>query len=316
MKLKAIRHRCVAALDRLLGFPRERRRFYRKLGYRLCLARPRSYNEKIVWRKLYDRNPLFPVVTDKWLVRGFACRQLGQDRAEKYLIPVHAVLESAHQLDAAMLDRPCVVKPTHASGDVLLLPRGLDRDIHEVRAIADEWLRKPPYRLRHHEWAYRQLKPRLIVEQYLVGDDGGPAADYKFVVINGRARMVQVHRCRFSGHRRSVFTRDWRHIEVDGDNIAGGPQPRPENYEEMLALAEELASPFDFMRVDMYNLDGRIYLGELTCYPASGKRPFDPVDFDFELGSHWQLPARRLGSRLLPHHRLPVWVQRIIPEAA
>ncbi|MEA5446114.1 ATP-grasp fold amidoligase family protein [Gammaproteobacteria bacterium AB-CW1] len=297
MLLKSLGYRLEAALDRLLAYPLERRRFKRDVGYWPRLRRPRSYNEKIVWRKLFDRNPQLARVTDKWLLRGYAIEQLGRERAEEHLVPLYGLYNKPEAMTEADLARPCVIKPTHSSGRVMLFPEGLDRDIGEVRERVAHWLAEPAHRIRHHEWAYSQLKPRVMVEAWLEGENGQPPPDYKFLVFGGRTRLIQVHQDRFGNHCRSEFDRDWRFLEVDGDGRGSDPLPCPERYPEMLALAERLAQPFDFMRVDLYLVGGRIYLGELTAYPGSGRRCFDPSQFDFELGRHWRLPGPgvRLG---------------------
>lgn len=279
-------------LDRLLGYPFERRRFKRDVGYWPSLLRPRSYNEKLVWRKLYDRNPLLARVTDKWRVRGYVAERLGGEQAAQYLIPVRAVYESVDQIRAEDLSAPCVIKPTHSSGKVLLLPHGLDRGIEAVRAECAPWLRGLPYRLRHHEWAYRHLTPRLVVESYLGAERGCPPPDYKFLIFHGRTAVVQLHCGRFGEYKRQEFCRDWTPVHETRDLPEDELAAMPENYARMVEVAETLAGPFDFIRVDMYNIDGHLYIGELTCYPASGRRWFQSFEHDFALGAAWQLPPR------------------------
>jgi len=297
--MKLLGGRVEAWLDRMLGYPMERRRFRRDLGYAPSLARPRSYNEKIVWRKLFDRNPLFPRVTDKWLVRGYIVERLGQAQADQHLPPVQAVVEKAEQLQADCLDSPCVIKPTHSSGRVILLPEGLENSkqwsLAGIRRECRHWLREPPYRANHHEWAYQPLKPRLMVEAF-IGDGRQPAPDYKFLVFNGEIRLIQLHMGRFSEYQRQEFDADWRPVHETRDLPTAERVPAPEQLETMSRLARTLAVPFDFMRVDMYCVDGRIYLGELTCYPASGRRRFARPAVDFELGEYWQLPGRTIAG--------------------
>jgi len=299
--------RLEASLDRALGFPLERRRFRRKHGYRPSLFRPRTYNEKIIWRKLFDRNPLFPRVSDKWLLRGFATEVLGQRIANRYLIPLYAVSDCPQRLDPAALSQPCVVKPTHSSGRVILLPEGLEQSrdwsLESLRAAAGEWLKEPPYRLRHHEWAYSLLKPRLMVEAF-VGDASHPAPDYKFLVFGGRVQLIQVHLGRFAEYQRQEFDRQWRPLHETRELPPADRLAPPGSLDEMCWLAERLARPFDFMRVDTYCVEGRIYLGEMTCYPASGRRRFTKTAYDEALGECWEMPTKRLMGLALLMPRL------------
>nr|WP_301288450.1 ATP-grasp fold amidoligase family protein [Natronospira proteinivora] len=295
--------RVEAWLDRMLGYPVERHRFRRKLGYAPSLLRPRSYNEKIVWRKLFDRNPLFPRVTDKWLVRGYIVERLGQAQAEQYLPPVLAVLDKAEQLQADSLKQPCVIKPTHSSGRVILLPEGLGNSrqwtLSGIQKECRRWFREPPYHSTHHEWAYQTLKPRLMVESF-IGEANTPAPDYKFLVFHGRIRLIQVHLGRFAESQRQEFDMDWRPVHETRDLPEADRLSAPEQLGTMARLAQQLAAPFDFMRVDMYCVAGRIYLGELTCYPASGRRLFVDPSMDFHLGEYWRLPGREIVGIRLP----------------
>ncbi len=282
----------IAGLDRALGFPRERRRFRRRHGYPPNLRQPRSFNEKIVWRKLFDRNPDFVRVADKVEVRDYLCEVLGRDQAEPHLVPLQQVCERAEELQLDQLTRPCVIKPSHSSGRVMFL-RGDDHEpgSKAVQAQCNQWLREYDYGIRRHEWVYTCLQPRIMVEELLDDGSGQAPPDYKFFVFHGRLEMVHVDLDRFQGHRRSVFDRDWRHLDLEYEFPRGPDLPRPSGFDTMRDLAERAAAGFDFMRVDLYNIDGHIYFGELTCYPASGRGHFTPTDFDFQLGSKWRIPA-------------------------
>lgn len=285
------RDRFLAWVDRQLGFPRERRRGRRDLGYAPDLRRPVSFNEKVIWRKLFDRNPLFPRVADKWAVRDYLRERLGTDIADQHLLPLHARVDKVSDIGPEEWPRPCVVKPTQASGRVLFLSGGDDEpDAAAVRQHCRRWLQETAYGAIHHEWAYSRIRPRLVVEHRLDDGSGGLPADYKFFVFHGRVQMVHVDVDRFQGHRRAVFDQEWNPLPFTYAFPGGGPLEKPDGFERMQALAEAAAAPFDFMRVDLFNLAGRIYFGELTCYPESGRGRIAPVSWDRWLGSHWQLP--------------------------
>jgi hypothetical protein len=134
---------------------------------------------------------------------------------------------------------------------------------------------------------------RIIVEELLVGADGAVPDDYKLFVFHGTCRYAQVDRARFGARTQDFFTHDWEHLPLSGGHPWAAPAiPRPERLPEMIRLAERLGSGTDFVRVDLYDLPGRIVFGELTSLPAGGDSPFDPERFNREFGSHWTPPRR------------------------
>ncbi|MHA7878151.1 MAG: ATP-grasp fold amidoligase family protein [Saccharospirillum sp.] len=286
--LKTWEERTIAYLDRLLGFPREKRRFLKAHGYPLNLQQPRTFNEKLCWKKIYDRNPVLPVIADKLRVRDYIRNQLGSAEAEDVLIPLLQVMDVPEALDLDALPEQFVIKSNHGSGHNWLVRSKAEFTMNAFVELAEKWL-KAPYGDRNHEWAYQQIPRKILVEPLLQDDAGHIPADYKFSMMNGRCVFVQVDQDRYGEFTRSLFSPDWQWLDVAWKRKQGPDLPKPANLERMLALAAQLAKPFDYIRVDFYSLGARVYIGELTNYPARGRGRITPSRFDEHWGAQLQL---------------------------
>jgi hypothetical protein len=243
---------------------------------------PRTFSEKVNWRILRDRRPELAWTCDKLQMKDHA-RRSGAD------IVVPATLWSGtdvRELADRSLPEHWVLKPSHRSG--LVHFGGAGTDLDALAAMTQEWLTGVQHDT-YAEWAYGQASRCLFVEE-LLGAPGSPPPDYKFFVFGGEPRMVQVDLDRFSGHRRSLYTPDWRLLPVELNYPGGGPTPRPARLDEMLEAARVLGRDYDFMRIDLYDTGGAVVFGEYTPYPGSGLERFRPRSFDRELGRLWTLP--------------------------
>ncbi|MBN1332817.1 MAG: hypothetical protein JW971_03550 [Synergistales bacterium] len=267
----------------------EKIRFYKKLGYFGDLRNPRSFNEKLFWRKVYDRNPLFPIVSDKIRVRDYIRGLLGQEKAEEFLIPLLHVTDEPGDIPFTHLPEEFVIKANHGSGWLMIIDNHNNHSRQEIINTSKAWLKKS-FRRNQLEWAYSKIKPMILIEQ-LMKDQGEIPMDFKFFVFHGKVKMINLHHGRFRDHRMSYYDAQMKRIQHHSRwKKEGPPVAKPENFSKMVHLAEKLGSAFDFVRVDMYNISGKIYIGELTIYPSSGTHPYDR-DFDYELGSYWDLPS-------------------------
>jgi hypothetical protein len=244
--------------------------------------RPQSFTEKVNWRVVHDRRPLIGQLGDKLAMKEHAARVLPA-------LSVPRVLWTGTDVaDLAGVDLPqrWVLKPNHGTMRVHI---GAGRpDAAELARITAGWLDEPLFRDRG-EWVYSQARRLLIVEEFL--GSGQPPVDHKFLVFGGRVELVQVDTGRFGEHRRRLYSPDWTPIDVV-EAVAPGPlTPPPDSLQEMTKVAEALGADFDFVRVDLYDVDGEVWFGELTPYPGGGLDPFDPV-LDRVLGSYWELPPR------------------------
>ena len=287
-----IRAYVLCFINRISHYQLEKIRFYQKLGYPLNLKNPQFYNEKIVWKKIYDRNPLLPVTADKYQVRSYIKKMLGEEKAKEILIPLFYVTDQPETIPFDRLPPSFIVKSNHASGRNIIVRN--DHYIKEkIIKTCKGWL-KIPYGLEKLEWAYQHIKRIIIFEKLLQDDDGSPPERYDFQMFHGKCKLVHaIIVNKINNTSITSFDEKWDFLLI---KIAEYPQEpkikKPENYEEMLELAEKLSQPFDHVRVDLYNLNGKIYFGELTHYAASGTGKFKPQSFDFELGKYWKIEPK------------------------
>jgi hypothetical protein len=278
-------------VDKLQKFKRLRKLFNEKLGYQLDLKNPRSYNEKINWKKLYDRNPLLTITADKYEVRRYLENILGEKQAEKYLIPLYYVTSKPEDIPFDNLPSSFVIKPNHGSRMHMIVKNKNELQSAKVIAQCKSWLEEH-YGLFHFEWAYRNIKRKIIIEKLLLTKDRQLPRDYRFFCFHGVCRFVRTSNNRFSNDDQSAyFDTRWNPLPVHnpGYEISKSTFEKPSNLEEMIWLAEKISRDFDSVRVDLYYCDGKIYFGELTHYRACGLARFEPQSFDFQFGEYWKL---------------------------
>jgi len=298
-------------IQRLNGNRKDRRRFYNKLGYYPDLKNPKSFNEKILWKKIYDRNPLLPVVSDKYGVRQYLKQVIGENEAEKILIPLFFVTSDPVRIPFEVLSEEYVIKPNHGSGMIILaeniegqkrftFPRRKKDNIffdcvdtkNEIIKTCKYWLSKP-YHFQMREWAYQKIERKIIIERLLRDNSGKISNEYKFTIFHGKCDQITVWYDRFTDLTMGRYTPEWDFINVKGEGIKIATcKKKPENLQSMINLAELLGKPFDYVRVDLILCDNHIYFGELTNYTAGGTIIFDPASYDFELGAKWRVAHR------------------------
>jgi hypothetical protein len=243
---------------------------------------PQTFTEKINWRVVHDRRPLIGQLGDKLAMKAYAAHACPGVRIPAVLWSGTDVASFA----AADLPQRWVLKPNHGTMRVHI---GSGRpDVTELRRITAGWLEEPLFRERG-EWVYSQARRVLLAEEFL--GSGEPPADHKFLVFGGRVELVQVDTGRFGDHRRRLYTRDWTPVDVVEGTAPGPVTPAPATLPQMLEIAETLGAAFDFIRVDLYDVDGEVWFSELTPYPGGGLDAFDPA-LDVRLGARWLLPAR------------------------
>lgn len=289
--LKTARIYGMYYLNKLTSNGLERLHFYQKLGYWPDINNPKTFNEKLLWKKTHDRNPLLPVVADKYEIRSYIKNILGEEQAEEILIPLLYVTERPDTIPFETLPSNFIIKPNHTSGTSIVVENG-QYEKENIIKTCREWLRTP-YGLEKLEWAYQPIQRKIIIEQLLREKNGGNPKEYRFYMFNGKCHLVYVILDRLNDPSRSLFDEEWNYLAV---KKAGRPMgqvlEKPEKYSQMLRYAEQFSAPFDFVRVDFYYVKNKIYAGELTHYPTSGKLKFEPGSFDFELGNHWKIKSR------------------------
>jgi hypothetical protein len=261
-----------------------------------------TFNELVRRRMAFDRRPILRLVSDRVAVRRFVADRVGHD-----ILPVaYAIVDDPLQIDRRALPREFVVKPNHGSGagvfvtnhaptDVAVLKPGLGwarqivspeaLDWTVLCAVADDWLRLS-YGDDTMEWGYGGIRRRILVEEFLGPDF---PADFKFFVFHGVPRVVAYATDRFRDVRCDFYTADWELLDVESRVPRSGQwTPRPASWDRLLEVAARLGRGFDFIRVDLYDMAGRVVFGELTAYPSAGRDTFTPAAFDLELGAWWR----------------------------
>ncbi|MBP1154404.1 MULTISPECIES: ATP-grasp fold amidoligase family protein [unclassified Paenibacillus] len=253
------------------------------INNRLNLDEPKTFNEKLQWLKLYDRKDRYTYLVDKYEVRKYIAKTIG----EEYLIPLLGVYNSFEEIDFNALPNQFVLKPNHTSGDVYICKDKSKIDYVSLKKEVNQWLKRRYYWV-HREWCYKNIKPRIICEKYMVDESGVELKDYKFLSFNGKIKcsFVCLNRNSSSGLNVDFYDVDWnpmpfeRHYPRSGTIIS-----KPKNYEKMINFAEKLSKDIPFVRVDFYESNGQLFFGELTFYPGSGFEEFTPESYDYKLGS-------------------------------
>lgn len=259
-----------------------RRRFVRKCGYEPDLKQPKTYNEKLQWLKLHWRDPLAEQCADKIEARKYVA-SLGYDGA---LIPMLGAYSSAREIDFSALPDSFVLKAAHCSGMVSLCADKARYDIRRARRDCARWLKINYYNY-SAEWVYKHMPKRVLAERLLESEDGSLPCDYKIYCFHGEPKCVMVASGRMENSLcMDFFTPQWERMPFKRHNPNSTvPPERPAQLEEMLAMARKLSAPFPHARVDLYSVQGKIYFGEITFFPATGMQPFEPFEYDLLFGS-------------------------------
>ncbi len=277
--------------DRVQNYKRLRLEFLNKMNYELNIDFPQFYNEKIQWKKLFDRNPLLTLTADKYAVRFYLKELLGEEAANEILVPLYHVTDNPSDIPFDDLPDKFVIKPNHGSFLHMLVK---DKSLVSREFIINEcrkWL-KVNFGFYNHEWAYRNIKRKIIIEKLLESKDCRLPLDYKLFCFHGKCKYIRVAGNRLdSDGGASFFDLEWNRLPVNmaGYNINNESFNKPANLIEIINLGEQLSENFDAVRVDFYICNEKIYFGEFTHYHASGLARFEPATFDFELGKLWQI---------------------------
>jgi len=268
---------------------------YIKLFYRgatgevLNLKSPVTYNEKIQWLKLYDRNPLYTKLVDKYKVREYIANTIG----DEYLIPLHGVWNDFNEIDFDILPNQFVLKCTHDSGGIVICKDKSLFNIDEARKKINKSLKRNFYYYTR-EWPYKNVKPRIICESYIDQDDGEELRDYRFFCFDGKPKFIAVD---FSitdksKTRRNLYDLDWNLLDAEisypkEENIKVN---KPKKLNKMIELSQILASNFPHARVDLYYIHNQIFFGEITFFHQNGIGTISPKDFNVQMGKWIKIP--------------------------
>ncbi len=283
-----------SVLRRIMGLlPDEmfiRLNYLRRMKQWPDLKHPTTYNEKLQWLKLHDRQPLYTQLVDKYEVRRFVEERIGGE----YLVPLAGgPWNSFDEIDFDALPERFVLKCTHDSGGLVICrdKRTLDREKAHHRI--SQSLQQNFY-YHNREWPYKDVQPRIIAEAYMEDASTSELRDYKFFCFDGEPRMLFVASDRQTAGEETkfdFFDMDYNHLDLrNGHPNAAVPPEKPAQFGLMRELAQKLSQGIPHVRVDLYEVNGRVYFGEMTFYHWSGMVPFDPPEWDRKLGSWIGLP--------------------------
>lgn len=258
-----------------------RKLFRKKVGYDIDFTKePQTFNQKIQFRKLYDHNPLYTVCADKYGAREYIKSKVG----EEYLIPIYLVTDKLTEEQWEKLPNSFVIKPTHDNGTYKVVKNKKDADRDKIIKYMNMAL-KLDYGKFSFESFYSNIPRKIIAEKYLADN----IKDYRFHCFNGEQKNIFVQitetALRVSGMYNALT---WEKIHVgNGYRIIETPHSKPQKYDKMLEIVKKLSEDFDYVRVDLYNIDGKIYVGELTFCDNSGLGKFTDEAWDYKFGSYW-----------------------------
>ena len=261
--------------------------FKKKLGYTLNLDVPNTFNEKIQWLKLHDRTPLHTICANKYKVREHIAKTIGS----QYLIPLLYETSDANTLTKENLpEAPFVLKSNHDSGNVIIVK---DKESINWKYVQRRFTQvlKSNYYYPGREWQYKDIEPLVIVEEMLLDKNNKIPNDYKLHCFNGKLLFTQIDSDRFENHKRNLYDINWELMPClliyENDELI----EKPNTMDKMQELAEVLAKDFDYVRVDFYTVEGKIYFGEITFHPESGFGKFSSKECDEKLGSLLKLSS-------------------------
>ena len=293
--LQGISYRLFHGLGKIHGGSVWADRMYLRMLFRLRmhtklhLDPPQTFNEKLQWLKLYDHKPEYTQMADKYEMKSYVSSKIG----EGYTVPVLGVWEHFDEIDFDSLPDQFVLKCTHNSGGVVICRDKKQFNRKKTRKKIEQGLKKNYY-YNSLEWPYRDIKPRILAEQYMVDESGYELKDYKLMCFNGKVRCTFA--CSQRGSRDGLcintYDRDWNPMSFGREKVRNSEElPKPSCYDRMVELAEILSDGIPFIRVDFYQINGKPYIGELTFFPASGMKRFDPESWDTIMGDWLQLPT-------------------------
>ena len=262
-------------------------KYWAALGRWPDLETPRTYNEKLNWLKLHDHNPKYTMLVDKVRVKEYVAGILG----EEHVIPLYGTWEHFDDIDFDALPGQFVLKCNHDSGLCCICTDKSTFDLATAKRKLEARL-KINFYWGGREWPYKNVKPCILAEKYMKDPKTPVLNDYKFFCFDGKVRALFVVTGRGIDTRLDFFDENFNHLPFErGHPVADKTPERPEKFDEMKRYAELLSTGILHVRVDFYEVDGKVYFGEFTFYPGSGLEVFDPEVWDYRFGELLTLPA-------------------------
>lgn len=269
--------------------------YHKKTGETLNLKNPVKYTEKQQWLKLYDQSPQKTKLVDKYLVRQYISEICGKD----VLIPIIAIdgkdcWTDAFEIDFEKLPNQFVLKCNHGSGYNIIVKDKLiltQKDIRKIKQQLNVWLKENFAYICGLELQYRDIKPLIYIERYMAINDDLP--DYKFMCFSGKVKYCWVDKGRYTHHRRTVYNLDYQPMPFQLHTYERLlMDERPDNFDKMIQIAEKLCGDWKYVRVDLYNVEGKIYFGEMTFSSGGGFEMAYPKEYNELIGEEIKLGVK------------------------
>lgn len=265
------------------------------IGDKLNLETPQTFNEKLQWLKLYNRKPEYTVMVDKYLAKDYVAKAIG----EEYVIPTIGVWDKAEDIDFNQLPNRFVLKCNHNSGLGMYICKDksklTEKQIKTIRKNLTKGL-KQDYYLTGREWPYKNVPRKIIAEQYMEDKETGELRDYKFFCFDGEPKALFVATDRQAKNKETCFDFfdiEYNHLPIiNGHPNAQIPPRKPQHFDKMVELARHLSANIPHVRIDFYEVNGKVYFGEITFYQNSGFIPVYPKEWDKKLGDLINLPEK------------------------
>lgn len=263
--------------------------YYKRMDKKIDLTCPQTFNEKLQWLKLYDRNPEYTKMVDKHEAKKYVADIIG----EEYIIPTLGVWDKFEDIDFNRLPNQFVLKCTHDSGGLVICKDKVQLNIEEAKKKINKSLKRNYY-YSGREWPYKNVKPRIIAEKYMVDESGTELKDYKFFCFNGEPKMLFVAKDRPLATKFNYYDMNFKKLPFKQhyENFIEDVE-KPKGFETMVELSRKLSRNIPHLRVDFYDINGKVYFGELTFYNFSGFEKFEPEEWDKKLGDMLELPKEK-----------------------
>ena len=267
-------------------------------GKKLNLDNTKEFNEKIEWYKVFYRPKILNQLVDKYAVRAYVEEKIGA----QYLNEIYGVYDNPKDIPFIELPNKFVAKATHTSSYNLIVKDKETLDETKTKALFKKWLGKNQYYRMGQEWAYKDVRPRLVIERFLKEADKNSLVDYKFYCFNGEAKFIDVHIDREEEHKQGCFDLDFNLLPFGKSSsykgISAGIE-KPCNLNEMIECSEKLAKNLPFVRVDFYSINGKTIFGEMTFYPSDARKAFYPDEYNTIIGDYFKLPKLKDGQKVI-----------------
>lgn len=267
-------------------------KYYNRMHKKLNLKKPKTFNEKINWLKLYNRKPIYTTMVDKYEAKKYVANIIG----EEYIIPTIGIYDHFDDIDFSKLQTQFVIKCTHDSGGLVICKDKSKLDINKAREKINQSL-KTNYFYSGREWPYKNVKPRILIEKYMEDEETSELRDYKFFCFDGKAKLFFIATDRQNEHKETCFDffdMNGKHLNIKNGHPNAEKVPQlPKNFKKMVELSEKISKGIPVLRVDWYEVNGKTFFGELTFSHFSGFVPFEPEEWDLKLGSMINLPKQK-----------------------